>query len=158
MAGVGVVSVPSAVTGVRVYKAAANTGTHTGSLWTADGTRLAQATFSSETSSGWQKVTFATPVPLAPARKARSSPPAIPRLQQGDLSEDGTTYVVMTDLDAETPYQIKVAGLVDTFGQRLAKPYEHAFRTGDGRPRLSPRRGASMTPSSRRSQIRKYTS
>ncbi len=55
-----------AVTGVRFYKAAANTGTHTGSLWTADGTRLAQATFSSETASGWQKVTFATPVQVQP--------------------------------------------------------------------------------------------
>ena len=54
------------MTGVRFYKAAANTGTHTGSLWTADGTRLAQATFSSETGSGWQKVTFATPVQVQP--------------------------------------------------------------------------------------------
>jgi hypothetical protein len=33
------------VTGLRFYKAAANTGTHIGSLWTASGTRLAQATF-----------------------------------------------------------------------------------------------------------------
>ena len=29
------------VTGVRFYKGAANTGTHTGNLWSADGTRLA---------------------------------------------------------------------------------------------------------------------
>ena len=34
---------------MRFYKAAANTGTHIGSLWTADGTRLAQATFTNET-------------------------------------------------------------------------------------------------------------
>ena len=33
------------VTGVRFYKAAGNTGTHIGSLWTAGGQRLAQATF-----------------------------------------------------------------------------------------------------------------
>ena len=33
------------ITGVRFYKAAANTGTHIGSLWSAAGTRLAQATF-----------------------------------------------------------------------------------------------------------------
>ena len=51
---------------MRFYKAAANTGTHTGSLWTADGTRLAQATFTNETGSGWQKVTFATPVQVQP--------------------------------------------------------------------------------------------
>jgi len=55
-----------AITGVRFYKAAGNTGTHSGSLWTADGTRLAQATFTGETASGWQKVTFASPVQVQP--------------------------------------------------------------------------------------------
>ncbi|HWS44719.1 MAG TPA: DUF4082 domain-containing protein [Acidimicrobiia bacterium] len=50
------------VTGVRFYKAAANTGTHTGSLWSATGTRLATATFTGETASGWQTVTFSTRV------------------------------------------------------------------------------------------------
>ena len=44
------------VTGVRFYKAAANTGTHVGALWTAGGTQLAQATFTNETASGWQHV------------------------------------------------------------------------------------------------------
>ena len=33
------------VTGVRFYKAPANTGTHVGSLWSASGTLLASATF-----------------------------------------------------------------------------------------------------------------
>jgi hypothetical protein len=55
-----------AVTGIRFYKAAVNTGTHSGSLWTAAGQRLAQATFTSETATGWQTVTFATPVPITP--------------------------------------------------------------------------------------------
>ena len=50
------------VTGVRFYKATANTGTHVGSLWTASGTLLASATFTSESESGWQQVTFASPV------------------------------------------------------------------------------------------------
>jgi hypothetical protein len=54
------------ITGVRFYKATANTGTHSGSLWAADGTRLAQATFTSETASGWQTVTFANPVQVLP--------------------------------------------------------------------------------------------
>ena len=57
---------PGTVTGVRFYKAAANTGTHTGSLWTAGGTRLAQATFTDESATGWQTATFATPVALTP--------------------------------------------------------------------------------------------
>ena len=44
------------ITGIRFYKAATNTGTHTGSLWTSTGTRLAQATFTNESASGWQTV------------------------------------------------------------------------------------------------------
>ena len=86
-------------------------------------------------------VTFATPVTLDVVCKAVSSAPVIPRLQHGDLSEDGTVYSVTADLDPETEYRIKVAGLVDNFGQKLAKPYEHTFRTGDCRPRLSMERG-----------------
>jgi hypothetical protein len=52
------------ITGVRFYKSTANTGTHIGNLWTANGTLLARATFSGETASGWQQVTFATPVDI----------------------------------------------------------------------------------------------
>ena len=50
------------ITGERFYKAAANTGTHVGSLWSATGTLLAQATFTNETASGWQQVAFSSPV------------------------------------------------------------------------------------------------
>ena len=57
---------PGTVTGVRFYKSAANTGTHSGSLWTAGGTRLAQATFTGESATGWQTATFATPVAVTP--------------------------------------------------------------------------------------------
>ena len=52
------------ITGVRFYKASANTGTHIGNLWTSTGTRLATATFSNETASGWQQVNFSTPVAI----------------------------------------------------------------------------------------------
>ncbi len=52
------------ITGIRFYKSAANTGTHVGSLWTSTGTLLAQATFSSESASGWQQVKFASPVAI----------------------------------------------------------------------------------------------
>ena len=52
------------VTGVRFYKGTGNTGTHIGNLWAADGTRLATATFGSESLGGWQSVTFAAPVPV----------------------------------------------------------------------------------------------
>jgi predicted RNA-binding protein with TRAM domain len=56
--------VAGSITGIRFYKAAANTGTHVGALWSASGTLLAQGTFSGELASGWQSVTFATPVPI----------------------------------------------------------------------------------------------
>jgi hypothetical protein len=62
----GVKFVPSVsgyVTGVRFFKAAANTGTHTGALWPASGgTALATGTFTNETASGWQTLQFASPV------------------------------------------------------------------------------------------------
>jgi len=50
------------ITGLRFYKGAGNTGTHIGQLWTSTGTLLAQATFTNETTSGWQQVSLATPV------------------------------------------------------------------------------------------------
>ncbi len=52
------------VTGIRFYKGAANTGTHTGHLWTSTGTLLATATFTNETASGWQTVNLSTPVAI----------------------------------------------------------------------------------------------
>src|SRR5215469_992444 len=52
------------VTGVRFYKASANTGVHTGTLWSADGTQLAAATFAGETPSGWQTLEFPAAVPV----------------------------------------------------------------------------------------------
>jgi hypothetical protein len=54
------------VTGIRFYKAATNTGVHVGSLWSASGSLLASATFTSESASGWQTVTFANPVQIDP--------------------------------------------------------------------------------------------
>ena len=52
------------ITGIRFYKADANTGSHTGNLWSITGTRLATVTFSNETVSGWQQALFATPVTI----------------------------------------------------------------------------------------------
>jgi Domain of unknown function (DUF4082)/Bacterial Ig-like domain len=52
------------ITAIRFYKAAANTGTHSGALWTAAGQQLATVTFTNETASGWQQANLATPVPI----------------------------------------------------------------------------------------------
>jgi hypothetical protein len=59
-------SVAGNVSGIRFYKGSQDTGTHTGQLWTSTGTRLATATFTNETTSGWQSVTFSSPVTLTP--------------------------------------------------------------------------------------------
>jgi hypothetical protein len=60
------VDTPGQVTGVRFYKASANTGSHVGALWSASGVLLAQATFSGESGSGWQQVSFSSPVAVSP--------------------------------------------------------------------------------------------
>jgi hypothetical protein len=59
------VSVPATVTGVRFYKAATNTGTHVGKLWTTGGKLLASGNFTAESASGWQTMTFSQPVTIA---------------------------------------------------------------------------------------------
>jgi hypothetical protein len=50
------------VTGVRFYKGNGNTGTHVGRLWTSAGALITSATFTGESATGWQQVTFAAPV------------------------------------------------------------------------------------------------
>lgn len=57
-------SLPGVVTSIRFYKGSQNTGTHTGYLWSSNGSRLAQVTFSGETASGWQTMNLSTPVRL----------------------------------------------------------------------------------------------
>ncbi len=52
------------IRGIRFYKSAQNTGTHTGSLWTSGGALLASGTFTGETPSGWQQLNFSTPVSI----------------------------------------------------------------------------------------------
>jgi uncharacterized protein (TIGR03437 family) len=53
------------ITAVRFYKSAANTGRHIGNLWSNSGKLLATATFTGESSSGWQQVKFSSPVAVA---------------------------------------------------------------------------------------------
>ena len=58
-------SVPGWVAGVRFYKGAGNTGPTPARLWTPSGTQLATGTFTNETASGWQTLTFANPVQIS---------------------------------------------------------------------------------------------
>jgi hypothetical protein len=50
------------ITGLKFYKGAGNTGTHTGGLWTSTGTRLSTVTFTGESATGWQTATLPGPV------------------------------------------------------------------------------------------------
>jgi len=52
---------PGTITGIRFYKGAGNTGTHTAALWKGS-VKLASGTFANETASGWQQMSFAAPV------------------------------------------------------------------------------------------------
>ncbi|SIO28385.1 Ig-like domain-containing protein [Singulisphaera sp. GP187] len=56
--------VAGSITGVRFYKGPSNSGTHVAHLWTATGTLLATATFSNESATGWQQVSFSSPVAI----------------------------------------------------------------------------------------------
>jgi len=53
------------ITGLKFYKGSQNTGTHTGTLWSSTGTQLATGTFTGETASGWQSLTFASAVAIS---------------------------------------------------------------------------------------------
>ncbi|MGW5360162.1 DUF4082 domain-containing protein [Actinopolymorpha pittospori] len=52
------------VTGIRFFKGAQNTGTHTVGLWTTTGQLLASAISTNETASGWQQANFLSPVAI----------------------------------------------------------------------------------------------
>jgi hypothetical protein len=52
------------ITSLRFYKQPNNTGQHIGRLWTADGTKLAEVTFSNETASGWQQELLPEPIQI----------------------------------------------------------------------------------------------
>jgi Domain of unknown function (DUF4347)/Domain of unknown function (DUF4082) len=50
---------------IRYYKAASETGTHVGNIWSSTGTLLGSVTFANETASGWQQQSLATPLNIA---------------------------------------------------------------------------------------------
>jgi hypothetical protein len=52
------------ITGIRFYKVFGMSGVHVGELYNILGTRLGAATFTVESSTGWQTIQFATPIPV----------------------------------------------------------------------------------------------
>ncbi len=81
------------ITGVRFYKASTNTGTHVANLWTSTGTKLATATFTGETASGWQQVLFSSPVPIT----ANTVYVASYRTLKGHYSYNGNYFATGVD-------------------------------------------------------------
>ena len=78
------------IRGIRFYKGgAANGGTHKGSLWSQSGTLLATATFTNETTSGWQEVLFSSPVDVT----ANTTYVASYFAPQGNYSKNGSYFV-----------------------------------------------------------------
>jgi hypothetical protein len=65
------------VTGIKFYKGTGNSGTHVGSLWDTSGAKLASATFTGETATGWQTVELTRRWPSTPAPP--TSPATTPR-------------------------------------------------------------------------------
>src|SRR5262249_33431901 len=58
-------SVAGYITAIRFYKSASNTGNHTGSIWSADGTWLGTVALQAETASGWQQAKLQQPIAIA---------------------------------------------------------------------------------------------
>ncbi|HET9623236.1 MAG TPA: MG2 domain-containing protein [Kofleriaceae bacterium] len=87
------------------------------------------------------EIAFSTPVTLDAARKAISSKPAIPGLAEGYLGADGRTYHATVDLESLTQYELTIADLTDTYGQRLPAPVHESFHTDRGQARISMQTG-----------------
>jgi hypothetical protein len=83
------VDAPEQLTSVRFYKAVGETGTHTATIWTANGVSLASVPFTSETASGWQQQALSMPIQLQP----------------------NTTYVV--SVNANSRYAVTLNGLLN---------------------------------------------
>jgi hypothetical protein len=61
------------ITAIKFYKGSANTGTHTGALWSADGSQLATVTFQNESSTGWQTATLSSAISVTPGQTYTAS-------------------------------------------------------------------------------------
>ncbi|HXI27390.1 MAG TPA: N,N-dimethylformamidase beta subunit family domain-containing protein, partial [Vicinamibacterales bacterium] len=93
------------ITGVRFYKGTANNGTHIGNLWTENGAQLATASFSGETTSGWQQVNFNTPVAIT----ANTVYVASYHTNVGGYAADGA-YFATTGVDSPPLHALQSTG------------------------------------------------
>ena len=146
-------STAGTVTGVRFYKGANNTGAHVGTLWIGDGTQLADRHLHRESTSGWQTLTFATPVAIAKTptyvasyradvrallgrRPTRSRRPTCRGRRCGDDRPPAPTPTARVPGDARRPTTWS------TSSSRTAPPTLSVDRAGPGRRARSTCRGA----------------
>ena len=92
-------SVDGYIQGIRFYKASTNLGTHVGNLWSSSGALLASVIFTSETDSGWQQATFASPVAVTAGTTYIASYYA-PNGHYSNSSAYFTTSVINSPLEA----------------------------------------------------------
>lgn len=95
------------VTGVRFYKDPSMTDTHTGNLWGPTGTLLASGTFTNETSSGWQDLTFSSPVHVTAGTVYTASyytPNGTYMATQNYFASDITNYPLVAPSDVNGVY------------------------------------------------------
>ena len=118
---------PGTIQGIRFYKGPGNTGTHAGSLWTSTGTLLASATFTAETASGWQEVSFATPVQIA----ANTVYVASYHAHNGHYSQD-VDYFATAGADNPPLHALREGLNEPTAFTATDQP--PSFRTGNGAP------------------------
>lgn len=102
-------STAGSITGVKFYKSPNNTGTHIGNLWSGSGSLLASATFTNESASGWQTVTFAQPVAIQP----NTTYVASYHTTAGHYSDDGNYFAAA---HSAPPLQVPVNGGVYVYG------------------------------------------
>ena len=82
------------ITGIRFHKQSLNTGTHVGRLWSnSGGAPLAEVTFTSESASGWQEASFASPVAIS----ANTTYLASYHTSAGHYSFNGVYFTSPTD-------------------------------------------------------------
>ncbi|WP_104088200.1 DUF4082 domain-containing protein [Arthrobacter sp. GMC3] len=112
------------VSGVRFYKSAANTGTHTGILWTSAGVQLASVTFANESASGWQSAKFVSPVQVTAGQSyvvSYSAPNGHYSYQSGYWDYRGTTAA---PLSIAGGFGAAPAGVYNTGGTFPTDSYE----------------------------------
>ena len=151
-------TVAGTVSGIRFYKSTGNTGTHTGTLWTGTGTALATATFQNESTSGWQSVTFDSPIPVEAGTEylaSYSSPTGTYSATPGVFTGAGVSRGPLTAGNGAGAYTYADAFpgsssaanyLVDVVFNRGAEPISVDSRTpADGAVGVSPTTPISVT-------------